>query len=184
MSTSSQWTSVPYAAALAVFLVAYFIIYPLFQYIRDPKGELLRCLCVKSNVVAENRVGLRRFPNFNALSGVSNLPFMILAHGGARSAYLSKLYKKRPILRTGPNTLSFGSVLAIKEIYGHGAPCLKDESYDLTSGTHYHLADVIDKGEHARKHKVLSSTYDLNNLENWEHKVADKVERLIAQLDK
>lgn len=109
---------------------------------------------------------------------------MILAHGGARSTYLAKLHKKQPILRTGPNTLSFGSVHAIREIYGHGAPCLKDEAYDLTAGTHYHLADVIDKAEHARKRKVLSSAYALKNLENWEHKVADKVERMIAQLDK
>lgn len=183
-STSSKWISVPYAAALAVFLMAYFIIYPLFQYIRDPKGKLSKYLWIKCNVIIDNGLGLRTFPNFSTLSGISNLPFMILAHGGSRSAYLSKLHKKQPILRTGPNTLSFGSVLAIKEIYGHGTPCLKDESYDLTSGTHYHLADVLDKGEHSRKRKVLSSAYALKNLENWEHKVADKVERLIAQLDK
>lgn len=109
---------------------------------------------------------------------------MILAHGGARSSYLAKLHKKQPVLWTGPNTLSFSSVHAIKEIYGHGAPCSKDESYDLTSSSHYHLADVLDKAEHARKRKVLSSAYALKNLENWEHKVADKVDRLIAQLDK
>jgi cytochrome P450 len=47
-----------------------------------------------------------------------------------------------------------------------------------------HLADVVDKPEHARKRKVLSSAYALKNLEGWEFKVADKVERLIAQFDK
>ncbi|KAK4089983.1 benzoate 4-monooxygenase cytochrome P450 [Purpureocillium lilacinum] len=120
----------------------------------------------------------------STFSGMSNLPFMILAHGGNRSTHLAKLHKKEPVLRTGPNSLSFGSVQAIKDIYGHGTPCVKEEAYILTAGTHYHLADVIDKAEHARKRKVLSSAYALKNLERWEHKVADKVDRMLAQIDK
>lgn len=120
----------------------------------------------------------------STFSGMSNLPFMILAHGGARSSHLAKLHKEQPILRTGPNTLSFGSVRAIKDIYGHGTPCTKDESYVLTASSHYHLADVTDKGDHSRKRKVLSSAYALKNLERWEHKVADKAQRMINQIDK
>lgn len=109
---------------------------------------------------------------------------MILAHGGARSAHLAGLHKERPVLRTGPNSLSFGSICAIKDIYGHGTPCTKDESYILTAGSHYHLADVVDKADHARKRKVLSSAYALKNIERWEHKVADKTRRMVAQIDK
>ncbi|KAM5345984.1 hypothetical protein ACJ41O_011845 [Fusarium nematophilum] len=155
----------PYAAALGVVAVIYFLIYPFILYLKDSKG-------------------LRRFPNMSTFSGMSNIPFMILAHGGARSTHLAKLHKKDPVLRTGPNTLSFGSVRAIKDIYGHGTPCIKDELYVLTAGTHYHLADVIDKPDHARKRKVLSSAYALKNLEGWEYKVADKVQRMIAHFDK
>jgi hypothetical protein len=97
---------------------------------------------------------------------------------------MAKLHKKEPILRTGTNALSFGSVRAIEDIYGHGKPCTKDESYVLTKSSHYHLADVVDKADHARKRKVLSSAYALENLESWEYKVADKVARMIAQFDK
>lgn len=43
---------------------------------------------------------------------------------------------------------------------------------------------MVDKPEHARKRKVLSSAYALKNLENWEHKVADKTERFIRGADK
>lgn len=88
------------------------------------------------------------------------------------------------MLRTGPNALSFGRVSAIKDIYGHGTPCTKDEQYIVGAGSHYHLADVVDKAEHSRKRKVLSSAYALKNLERWEFKVADKVQRMIAQIDK
>ncbi|KAH8199398.1 hypothetical protein TruAng_006442 [Truncatella angustata] len=156
--------TLPYGAALLIFSVGFFVIYPLVAYFRDPKG-------------------LRRFSNFSPFAGITTIPFMILAHGGARSAHLAKLHQKEPVLRIGPNTLSFGSVRAIKDIYGHGTHCTKDESYILTASSHYHLADVVDKGEHARKRKVLSSAYALKNLESWEYKVADKVERMVAQFD-
>jgi cytochrome P450 len=127
--------------------------------------------------------GLRRYPNMHPLSGISHIPFMILAHGGARSTYLSKLHQKHPVIRTGPNSLSYGDVRAIKDIYGHNTPCTKDSSYVISSGSHYHLADVIDKHDHARKRKLLSSAYAIKNLEGWEHKVADKTVRLIKHLD-
>ena len=42
---------------------------------------------------------------------------------------------------------------------------------------------MVDKVEHQRKRKVLSSAYALKNLEGWEHKVADKTERLIKAFD-
>ncbi|KAK3196687.1 hypothetical protein K4F52_000031 [Lecanicillium sp. MT-2017a] len=157
--------AVPYAVIAAVSVAVFFIWYPFAVYIRDVKG-------------------LRRFPNMSTFSGMYNLPFIILAHGGNRSSELVKLHKENPILRTGPNALSFGRVQAIKDIYGHGTPCTKEEAYILTAGTHYHLADVIDKGDHARKRKVLSSAYALKNLERWEHKVADKAERMMIHVDK
>jgi cytochrome P450 len=42
---------------------------------------------------------------------------------------------------------------------------------------------VVDKPDHARKRKILSSAYALKNLEGWEHKVADKTERLVRAFD-
>ncbi|KAI6778612.1 cytochrome p450 oxidoreductase [Emericellopsis cladophorae] len=161
---SSVQPSIPYAALTAVLLIGYFFVWPLIVYFRDAKG-------------------LRRFHNFAPLSGASNIPFMVLAHGGARSSHLTQLHKTHPILRTGTNTLSFGDVRAIKDIYGHGSPCTKDDQYNLLAGTHYHLADVTDKHDHQRKRKILSSAYALKNLEGWEHKVSDKVERTFAHFD-
>lgn len=109
---------------------------------------------------------------------------MILASRGFRSKELVEMHKEHPILRTGPRTLSYGDIRAIKDIYGHGTKCTKDRSYSVSAGAHFHLADVVDKAEHARKRKVLSSAYALKNLEGWEYKVSDKVERLLAHLDR
>jgi cytochrome P450 len=117
------------------------------------------------------------------LSGISSIPFVVLAHGGARSIYMAKLHQKHPVVRVGPNALSYGDVQAIKDIYGHNTSCTKDGAYVITSGSHYHLADVIDKHDHARKRKLLSSAYAIKNLEGWEHKVADKTVKLNRHLD-
>ncbi|KAL1632867.1 hypothetical protein SLS58_011314 [Diplodia intermedia] len=155
----------PYAALLGVCLLGYFVVYPVLEYFRDPKG-------------------LRKYPNLHPLSGMYNIPFMLLARGGARSTHMVELHKKHPVIRIGPNSLSYGDTRAIKDIYGHGTKCTKDGQYLVTSGSHYHLADVIDKPDHSRKRKVLSAAYALKNLEEWEHKVADKTAKMVAQFDK
>ncbi|KAK5026639.1 hypothetical protein LTS07_007573 [Exophiala sideris] len=56
--------------------------------------------------------------------------------------------------------------------------------YDILSGSHFHLADVIDKVDHQRKRKVLSSAYAVKNLEGWEFKVADMTDRTIKAFER
>lgn len=129
-------------------------------------------------------IGLRRFPSMSPLAGLSSVPFVLLAHTGKRSMHLAEMHKQHPVIRTGPNTLSYGDPKAIKDIYGHGTQCTKDKQYLVTAGSHFHLADVIDKSDHARKRKLLSSAYALKNLELWEHKVADKTARMMNHFDK
>lgn len=55
--------------------------------------------------------------------------------------------------------------------------------YDILSGSHFHLADVIDRAHHAQKRKVLSSAYAIKHLEQWEDKIADKIERVVKHFD-
>lgn len=137
------------------------------DYYRDPKG-------------------LRRYPNMSLFSGITALPYCLVSYAGFRSKHVYELHKNRDqkIIRTGPSSLSFSDMRAIKDIYGHSSKCTKDGNYSVQAGSHFHLADVVDKKDHARKRKVLSSAYALKNLEDWEFKVADKVERMIAQFDK
>ncbi|KAL2108281.1 hypothetical protein VUR80DRAFT_4015 [Thermomyces stellatus] len=151
--------------AIAAFALTYFVVIPVVNYYRDPKG-------------------LRRYPALHPLAGVTNLIFVREALRGFRSKTLLEKHRVHPIIRTGPNSLSYGTVSAIKDIYGHGTQCLKGEFYETLAGTHFHLADVVDKAEHARKRKVLSAAYALKNLEDWEFKVADKVERFIRAADR
>ncbi|KAF2808886.1 cytochrome P450 [Mytilinidion resinicola] len=157
--------SIIVAASAAFFFVTYFILRPVFNYFRDVKG-------------------FRKYPAINPIAGITNLGFMWEARKGFRSKTLYEMHKMHPVIRIGPNSLSYGRPQAIKDIYGHGSPCTKDLFYSALAGSHFHLADVLDKPEHARKRKVLSSAYALKNLEGWEHKVSDKTARFITGCDK
>ena len=154
-----------YALGLTLAVLGYFLVIPVIKYFHDPKG-------------------LRKYPNFYLLSGISDLPFIYEAHTGFRTRNLFEAHKKHPILRIGPNSLSYSDPNAIKDIYGHNTNCIKDRFYSETGGSHAHLADVVNKKEHARKRKVLSSAYAVKNLEEWEFKVADVSAKLIKAFDK
>ena len=69
-------------------------------------------------------------------------------------------------------------------VNGHGTPCVKDLNYVILGGTYTHLFDVVDKGDHGRKRKVLSAAFALRNLERWEFKVAATTKRLLDAMDR
>lgn len=56
--------------------------------------------------------------------------------------------------------------------------------YVVQAGSHFNILDVVDKGEHARKRRLLSNAFATRNLEQWEFKVSDKVGNLLTQIDK
>lgn len=138
--------------------------YPLLVYFWDPKK-------------------LRRFHNQNKLSGITSLGYIYERCRGLRSRNLHLVHQHNSIVRIGPNSLSFSSPDAIRSIYGHATPCGKGDMYELTRGGHASLLDVVDKNEHARKRRLLSNAFATRNIQHWEFKIADKVRRLLGQLD-
>ncbi|VUC20276.1 unnamed protein product [Clonostachys rosea] len=153
-------------AAVLSTTFAYLIIRPIVLNLWDPKG-------------------LRKFPNHRWFSAITDFQHCHTASQGFRSKALYEAHKERgePILRIGPNSLSFCGTRAIKDIYGHSTKCIKDDNYTILSGSHRHLFDVVDKPDHARKRRVLSAAFAIKNLEKWEYKVAYTAERLFKALD-
>jgi len=83
------------SASVAFSLFSYFIIWPVVVYFRDPKG-------------------LRKYPNLNVLSGITDLAFCYEAQKGFRSNALLEAHQKSPVVRIGPNSLSYSDLAAIK----------------------------------------------------------------------
>lgn len=82
--------------AIATLVVSsYFIVWPIVEYFLDPKR-------------------LRKYPNLNILSGVTDLSFIYEAHQGFRSDALLRAHKQSPVVRIGPNSLSYSDISAIK----------------------------------------------------------------------
>lgn len=94
------------------------------------------------------------------------------------------MHKKHPIIRIGPNSLSYGDLNAIRDIYGHGTKCYKDVFYQTEAGLHFNLGNVIDKQDHARKRKMLAGAFVMKNVQAWEFKVAENVAHFIEACDK
>ncbi|KAB8221472.1 cytochrome P450 [Aspergillus novoparasiticus] len=128
---------------------------------------------------------LRKYPNQNILSGITNLASIRERLRRFRTRQLYYQYQKHPIIRVAPNILSFRDVKAIKDIYGFGSPCQKHEMYKLQNGEgHMNILNVIDREDHNRKRRMLSHAFSTKNLESWEFKIANKVEKLVAQFDR
>jgi benzoate 4-monooxygenase len=127
--------------------------------------------------------GFRKYPKLNFLSGITSLAYVWEHRRSFRTRRLYDLHRKHAVIRMGPNTLSFVDVRAIKDIYGHGTPCRKDDVYAMTAGSHSHMLNVVDRDDHARKRRMLSNAFAVRNLEQWEFKIIDKVERLVKQFD-
>lgn len=147
-------------------LFARLFVYPIVIYILDPKG-------------------LRKYPNYSWLSPLTDLRHCYLSSTGTRSESLAAEHERRgePVLRIGPNALSFHHPSAIKDIYGHMTKCTKDHKESILAGTHRHLFDVVDKAEHSRKRKLLSAAFATKNLEKWEYKVQYTTQRLLDAFD-
>ena len=155
-----------YAAvvAAATALVFYCVLFPVFTYFYDSKG-------------------LRKYPSYDIFSGFTDLSYCYLSSCGFRSRDLYEAHKKAPVLRIGPNSLSFGDIRAIKDLYGHATKCEKDLNYSVAAGSHRHLIDSVDRPEHARKRKLMSAAFAIKNLEPWEFKVAHVTSGLLQAFD-
>jgi hypothetical protein len=83
------------SGAVLLSLVSYFIVYPIVYYFYDPKG-------------------LRKYPNLNLISGITDLGFIYESNKGFRSSALLEAHKESPVVRIGPNSLSYSDISAIK----------------------------------------------------------------------
>lgn len=130
---------------------------------------------------------LRKHPSVLPFAGLTNLVYIgfnerARAKGGTRTEALLAAHQDRPILKLGPNRLSFAKPEAIKDIYGTGTKCIKGDQYTTIGGTP-NLLSVVDKQFHSVKRKRLSRAFATVHLMEWEHKVSYNVRKLHAQLD-
>ncbi|KAI6751203.1 hypothetical protein HG530_014117 [Fusarium avenaceum] len=84
-----------------------------------------------------------------------------------RTVYIHELHKKYgPVVRVGPNEVSFTSIAALKEIYGSGGSGYdKTEFYDLFQvyGRRTMFSTLV-KGDHAKRRRMIGDRYANSNV--------------------
>lgn len=83
-----------------------------------------------------------------------------------------------PVVRLGPNHLSFAVPEALRDIYGHGAPLCKDEFYSNLAGGNPSMADAIDKTVHSQRRSLMAHFFSPKEV----YKVESKVRLLTSKL--
>ena len=92
--------------------------------------------------------------------------------------------KYGPIVRFGPNSVSFNSNTALKEIYGFKANVRKAKFYEAfwaskdAASTH----SSIDKSIHARKRRVLSQAFSDSAMKSMENHILAHIRQFCANL--
>lgn len=115
----------------------------------------------------------------------TDLWMMYKHYTGGRTKSIHELHKKYgKIVRVGPESLSFASLEAVKDIHGHGTAAFKDKFYTSLAGDHRQLLDSIDKEQHAKKRKLFAAAFAQKSVEEKEHNVREDIQELINQWDK
>ncbi|TVY82613.1 Cytochrome P450 monooxygenase apf7 [Lachnellula suecica] len=89
-----------------------------------------------------------------------------------------------PIVRFGPNSLSFNTNTALKTIYGHRANVQKSQFYSVFPPTKdtFNTHSSISKPSHARKRRVLSHAFSDGAIKSMEKYILGNVRTFCARL--
>ncbi|OAA65353.1 cytochrome P450-like protein [Niveomyces insectorum RCEF 264] len=117
------------------------------------------------------------------LAKVSDVYMLYHAWKGDRHLEFWRLHEKYgPVVRFGPNSLSFNSNKALKDIYGFRANVAKSEFYDAfvhpTPNTH----NSRDKDVHARKRRVLSQAFSDSAIKEVERYILENVRTFCKEI--
>ncbi|KAH6850544.1 cytochrome P450 [Chaetomium sp. MPI-CAGE-AT-0009] len=114
----------------------------------------------------------------------TNWWLLLVARRGDRYDTVDKLHKKLgPVVRIQPNHVSLCNDEAIQIVYGHGNGFLKADFYDAFVSIQRGLFNTRDRAEHTRKRKIVSHTFSVKSVAQFEPYIHSNLELFVRQLD-
>lgn len=92
------------------------------------------------------------------------------------------LHEIGKVVRFGPNSLSFNSSTALKEIYGFRANVGKAEFYNAFVHPAANTHNIRDKEQHARKRRVLSNAFSDSATKEMQRYILNNVRTFCEQI--
>ena len=127
---------------------------------------------------------LARYPG-PLLAKLTDLHQTYHAYTGDRHLEFWRLHARYgPIVRFGPNSLSFNTNTALKEIYGFKANVRKSDFYLAfwANKDAFSTHSAVDKAVHARKRRVLSQAFSDAAMKGMERYILTHIRQLCANL--
>lgn len=87
-----------------------------------------------------------------------------------------------PVVRIAPNHISFTDHAAYRDIYGHGAPVVKDQFYANVADGNPSMAQATDKATHGAKRRNLAHVFSAKEIPAMEPRVMEATGRLCEAL--
>ncbi|KAF3771129.1 cytochrome P450 [Cryphonectria parasitica EP155] len=114
----------------------------------------------------------------------TNLWLLSTCRRGNRYEVVDQLHKKLgPLVRIQPDHVSVADDEAIQIIYGHGNGFLKSDFYDAFVSIKRGLFNTRDRAEHTRKRKIVSHTFSLKSISQFEPYIHGNLELFVKQWD-
>ncbi|KAK7897172.1 hypothetical protein LTR67_005061 [Exophiala xenobiotica] len=141
------------------------LLVPLITYWQDPKG-------------------LRRFPSVSC-AAFTNLWGVVHQYRSTRTLAIHQAHLKHGrAVRVGPAHVSFSTFDAVKDIYGHGTPAIKDNFYGAFASTHLNVSDAQEKVVHNVKRKRFATAFAQKNIVELETVFSRHLSQVIHLLDR
>ncbi|KAL4803048.1 cytochrome P450 [Aspergillus unguis] len=90
--------------------------------------------------------------------------------------------KYGPIVRCAPDSLSFSSPDAIRDIYSVSSNVTKDPRYSVLGKDKLSLVTLIDRGEHLKRRRLVNRSFSGSNIKIFEPNMRVYVERFLDAL--
>ncbi|KAJ6633705.1 Benzoate 4-monooxygenase bphA [Pseudolycoriella hygida] len=122
-----------------------------------------------------------------ALAAFSNLWLLYYCRKGKRYLAVDEAHKKYgTLVRIQPNHVSIADDEAINSIYGHGNGFLKSyficsDYYDAFVSIRRGLFNTRDRAEHTRKRKIVSHTFSMKSVVQFEQYMLNNLEIFLSQ---
>ncbi|OLN89026.1 Benzoate 4-monooxygenase 3 [Colletotrichum chlorophyti] len=114
----------------------------------------------------------------------TNFWLLAVVRRGDRYLTVDKVHEKLgPVVRIQPNHVSIADDEAIQVIYGHGNGFLKSEFYDAFVSIRRGLFNTRDRHEHTRKRKLVSHTFSVKSISQFEPYMHENLELFVQKWD-
>lgn len=125
-----------------------------------------------------DRSALRRYPSVS-IAAFTNAWEVLHQYFHTRTEAVHAAHQKYgPAARIGPTNVSYATLQAIRDIYGHGTPACKDDFYGAQVSTHVNIPDAQDKSVHSTRRQGFAAALAQSNVMQMEDLV-----RLMQCLD-